>query len=641
MESVRRDLREKVGIRPSEHWWSDCLSALSLRRNSPQADDVLEQILHHDLRDVVRAFEENNLVDLPSVGLRQAIQQSQQGPHYRADLPASFALLVQVEEFLDISTNAMKRLELGPTASADPSPVGNQSKRCLKLAYTDGYESRTGTPFYNENQPPQDDAVMVAMEIQPIPDLSSHSNAGLKVLLKGPLTIRRGVAFWHPGNTTVIGGRVAALVEIQRQALSQAKRLAGVGVDPTIRALIGTQSNLVEEEDEGEHESGDVVPQPPRAPPATTIISPPPVPPPTMGPPRPMEQSARFQVVSASRPPPRPAVPSRNPYAAASTHHPATAPSNRNPPLTTVSTSPPQMTRNPSNSYSMSASSTSSNRSNPYASRGNPYASSSQSTASVSPAAPIIGQSSANPYVSSTTAGNSRTNPYVSSTTAGSSRTNPYARARPETAVRPTHASTAGGTAGDDGMETSDRTNDGGVIPMEMETVALTPVASGSMISFAALHARLLGFVQSTGEDYRRAMGETWLVDLEMIGTRVDFNIASKKRPGSKKKDYEYWLLFKFGGDAQETGPLITCQLDSATVEASFGHSAAVLRALRKTRSTEAQQICKDGGQQLMSLLVVRQTWRVRLVELDENYWQQTERTLDSKQPILYIQAPT
>jgi hypothetical protein len=161
------------------------------------------------------------------------------------------------------------------------------------------------------------------------------------------------------------------------------------------------------------------------------------------------------------------------------------------------------------------------------------------------------------------------------------------------------------------------------------------------MISFAELHARLLGLVKSTGEDYRHAMSQTWLVDLEMVGTRVDFNIARKKRPGSKKKDYEYWLLFKFGGDAQTTGPLITCQLDSATVEASFGHSAAVLRDLRKTKSAEAQQICKDGGQQLMSLLVVRQTWRVRLVELDENYWQETERRLDSKQPIIYLQAPT
>ena len=41
MESARRSLAEKVGVRPSEHWWTDCWAALSLERNPPHADDVL------------------------------------------------------------------------------------------------------------------------------------------------------------------------------------------------------------------------------------------------------------------------------------------------------------------------------------------------------------------------------------------------------------------------------------------------------------------------------------------------------------------------------------------------------------------------------------------------------------------------
>jgi len=42
----------------------------------------------------------------------------------------------------------------------------------------------------------------------------------------------------HEGNTLVLGGSVDSLVDIQRKALVDARKEAGVGVDPTVRALI-------------------------------------------------------------------------------------------------------------------------------------------------------------------------------------------------------------------------------------------------------------------------------------------------------------------------------------------------------------------------------------------------------------------
>jgi hypothetical protein len=97
------------------------------------------------------------------------------------------------------------------------------------------------------------------MEVEPIPALSVNSKAGVKVVMRGPLQIRHGLLLWQPvyrppdnagGNVnnnanaaavqqiTVLGGCVAELVQIQATALQQAKLVAGVGVDPTVRALI-------------------------------------------------------------------------------------------------------------------------------------------------------------------------------------------------------------------------------------------------------------------------------------------------------------------------------------------------------------------------------------------------------------------
>jgi len=237
MDSIHQNLYQRAGVQPSQHWLEDCCNELQLTGNEDRIDSaVLQQVLYHDLRDVICVFEPVSVdPNSPAVLLRRALQESQTSQSKKATLPESFRLMVQVEEFLDVSLNAEARLAVGPASRDAPAAVGNQRNRCLKLAMSDGYTS-TGSPYYTENDSPH--FTLIAMEITPIQNLSVNSNAGIKVLMRGPIVIRHGVLFWHPGNATVLGGKVPELVELQVRALEQAKLRAGVGVDPTIKALI-------------------------------------------------------------------------------------------------------------------------------------------------------------------------------------------------------------------------------------------------------------------------------------------------------------------------------------------------------------------------------------------------------------------
>jgi hypothetical protein len=146
----------------------------------------------------------------------------------KSTLPESFRLMTQLEEVVDVSRNAESRLS--------GNGAGNQQNRCLKLCLSDGYYD-DGTVYPRENEASQNQA-MIAMEVTPIPNLSINSKAGLKILLHGPIDIRWGVLMLHEGNSLVMGGNVKELAETQAKALEEAKKQAGVGVDPTIRALI-------------------------------------------------------------------------------------------------------------------------------------------------------------------------------------------------------------------------------------------------------------------------------------------------------------------------------------------------------------------------------------------------------------------
>lgn len=250
-ENLLNQLKNTAGVAPASHWLQDCCNELQLSQQTVSVDAVLEQVLHHDLRDVVREFEgvEALSTHRPSVILRRAMQESLCAPIFKSSLPESFRLLVQVEELLDVSKNAEQRLSMGPASASAPTPIGNQNARCLKLFLSDGYYAN-GSAFQDENADQTSD-LLVAMEIAPIPQLSVNSTAGIKVLLKGPIHIRHGILMCHPASAVVLGGVVEELAELQAKALQQAKRVAGVGVDPTIRALIWNPDAGEEEQEHG------------------------------------------------------------------------------------------------------------------------------------------------------------------------------------------------------------------------------------------------------------------------------------------------------------------------------------------------------------------------------------------------------
>lgn len=239
---IRQQLLEVAGVIPSSHWFEDCRAALQLSGQGHSSDAFLQQIIHHDLRDVVRELPESDQqenygpLSEAAVALRQAQTQSMLASNqYKALLPSSFRLLVQLEEILDVSVNAQARYEHGPASNASPTPVGNQHKRCLKIVYSDGYDSQE---------------ILVATETSPIPSLSVQSKAGCKVILTGPIQLRHGMALWDSNTTFVLGGEVESLVQVQKAAIEQAKRLAGVGIDPTIKALIWTNQQPLGEDGE-------------------------------------------------------------------------------------------------------------------------------------------------------------------------------------------------------------------------------------------------------------------------------------------------------------------------------------------------------------------------------------------------------
>lgn len=286
---MEQRLSKLAGIRPTLEWLYACKSFLEVEANSNNnnndngEDEILHQIIHTDLRNVVRHVT-NNTNDnhgsyritnenepLPnSIILRQSISKSIQNVNQvssssssnnnnsnsnsnnsvskKASLPETFRHMVQIEELLDVSKNAEDRLSLGPSSATSPTPIGNQKKRCLKLLLSDGYYADGSTLKNNDNNGHSTlshntvDSYLhqhfVAMETEPIHQLSVHSKPGIKIILSGPIPIYMGILLLHPNNIIVLGGYIPDLIPIQKKAIECAAKLAGVGIDPTFRALV-------------------------------------------------------------------------------------------------------------------------------------------------------------------------------------------------------------------------------------------------------------------------------------------------------------------------------------------------------------------------------------------------------------------
>lgn len=320
-QAIHPKLQQKIyteaGLQPSNYWLEKCLSHLRtvgndsiLGSSNLEEESLWTQILHADLRDVVRDPYGNSSSDRgdesAAVQLRNAISQSktnasnnsanaqqhnsynsspdsmQQHVSSKVTLPSSFHLLVQMEEVCDVTMNSEQQLAAMGGGSSSGAPQNNnsgrqpynnqggqrnQKYRMLKMVFSDGYYPN-GKPY----PPPtsstsQQNQILLSMETSPIKNLSVSSPPGLKLLLHGPIDVTFGILQLNNGNCTVIGGYIDSWKEIWIQAREKAQKSRGLGVDPTIKALIGTEGLLEEEEevDEGEGESGDVTapPQPP------------------------------------------------------------------------------------------------------------------------------------------------------------------------------------------------------------------------------------------------------------------------------------------------------------------------------------------------------------------------------------------
>jgi len=236
-ETELNRLRDTAGVLPRFEWIQS-LQQQDVTRNN-NADEVLYSILHCDLREVTggdKTTNQNALLLQNSIeeSLRSLSRDAEEMHSTKSLLPTTFCHMVQVEELLDVSVNAQERLELGP---ADENSNHNK-KRCLKMSFSDGYCSS-----------------MVAMETCPIPNISVNSLPGIKLLIQGSVHVRYGILLLNDGNTIVLGGSVPSLIPVRQKAMDAARKQAGIGIDPTIKALIWNTANQqqpsMEQEEEG------------------------------------------------------------------------------------------------------------------------------------------------------------------------------------------------------------------------------------------------------------------------------------------------------------------------------------------------------------------------------------------------------
>lgn len=155
------------------------------------AETILERVLREDLR-------------VCSVGTLP--------PHihklHKEILPGPY--LVQVEEILDIGSssssnnnntiNTTTNNTLNSMEDDTNTTSSSYTRRCLKLALADGSIQQ-----------------IYGIEYTVLKDLSIHSYAGIKLLLKN-IEIRRGLLLLTPSNTLVLGGSVPYLSYMQEEA---------------------------------------------------------------------------------------------------------------------------------------------------------------------------------------------------------------------------------------------------------------------------------------------------------------------------------------------------------------------------------------------------------------------------------------
>lgn len=737
IESIRMELREKAGIEPSRLWLKNCLQALPqyLDKNA-RIDSCLYQILHHDLRDVVRSTLDDDSRETTTttiaIRLRRLIRDSrlghgqllssspppgqppppQQQQRYKSShsltFEAPFRWMVQIEEVVDVSQGTTARLEVHNSQN---------QHRCLKLAFSDGYHPITGyslhspeqqevenIPFRSNNNDNNNnnnnstttrgtdvttsstwssDFFLVAMEVTPIPNLSIHGLPGIKLLLTAPITIRHGILLLHPGNATVLGGHVPQFVPIQKRAWEQAKRLAGVGVDPTIQALIG--SDLPEDEErEQEILYDDAAGETIRLTLPNTIITPNTV---TTGT---VFGTNNLTMDTNAEQPRRYEVPGETTMTRPSTITPNSiitmgsyfgtnnldTNANRVQVNLSVPTQPTGTSRGTANNHqprtldfihpTFHAQPTSTtNSTQPFPTQA------SSTTLQRLPQLPmaqrheediviIDDDDNEDNYRNSTSKMSPKTNTASSLATLSSyPRTNPYAtnstitktilsgQSNPGTALPslsemgrrmtgPSHNNAP--TPQNEAQKPSILTTtpnpynppSHGFINPYNNNLAQPKTLHISFSDLFTLLSRMIGNPTLSAQ-YQRCI---FVSPIRQIGPRVDFNIVKVKAPQSsaskkKGKSYEYWLVYKFTGDDGDDRR-ITCQVASSYQEPFFELPPREMRDLSKTDHDVAQKKVKLGGEKICHSLITLRPFELTLLS-------DLPQSLDGDRPVLLL----
>jgi RecQ mediated genome instability protein len=427
------------------------------------------------------------------------------------------------------------------------------------------------------------------------------------LLLHGPIDIRLGVLMLNEGNTTVLGGSVQSMVDVQIKARAQAQRLAGVGVDPTVKALIWNPDTGIDDEgaDEGEGESGDVARRRVTAtgtmfgggtaagidnfgPAAPAALPPPPLPAATVA----TVASRSTEDHDQSMPPPRSMAP--NLYGQPNQ---MPQPIAKQAPQNTYGQTRPV----PANAYFQPPQSTA--RARPTAPAQNTYAQPSQTLSSAPPRPSPAASSALTPL----------RNPTIAAAVATYS--NPYA-AKTKTTYATPRAPT--------NNVAYPRTNNSQSSPDEYTvdltqdepSVLLRPACPSSSSSRRALSfSDLWSMLEQARTDrdlYEANQSTIFLVQGKMTGPHRYFNIEKNRgtRSSSDEK-YKYVMVIHFtGGDGGNT---ITTTVANALSQPYFCVGPTEMRKLSKLNRADADAKAREGGFAVQKELMELAQWEMKL----------------------------
>jgi RecQ mediated genome instability protein len=570
--------------------------------------------------------------------------------------------VLQLEDWVDVSLGKEARILQETSNNNNNTPSSSQ---CLKFFLTDGTTPPPPSNDSHRSQEVPSHPPILAMQVTPLAVVNTAApaaitpsiQAGCKILLHGHVIVRYGMLQLHSGNAILLGGHVPELVHQRKNVLEQLQKEGMVGVDPTIRALIGTHSTEEDEEDDENDNNDNSDPADERV-----VIRGDGTGTRTAGPgerqvvaavPNHRHPSPRRVVV-----PPAPVVPSHpvsfamDPPQPPWTDQPTAIP--HHPPLASP---PPPRRSSTTNPYQPSTSSTvpATATRNPLVGSGVVPLPATRTTSHLPAAATPPLPVAYNPY----TPLPATTNSMAPATTAATTTT-----------IRHSHSTRAPLS-----IPLPPATTNNATIMTPLPTLPPPPTRIAFADLYALLHRRIVVVPPPHDDPSTTVRPRTststapmvpsscWLVEMKQWGTSVYFNIGKEKTTmGSEKKKnkvyyFEMHATFgdmshnhnNHGGEPAQSSShphLIACQLPSTLIEPLFEASPSQLRALARTDKAASQRMAQRGGEQVKQVFFEPfRTWKATFRDNDDKNNNNSgtdsgegRRLDDIKDPILVLE---